>query len=73
LPKPKPFANWNKKKGVESGKLVEDIRDLPPEAFQQHQLQQQQFIISSPHKLVTKVCKLHIVMHLRKEFKYFYS
>ena len=64
LPKPKPFANWNKKKGVESGKLVEDIRDLPPEAFQQNQQiqqQQQQFIISSPHKIVTKV-KLHILI-----------
>ena len=55
LPKPKPFANWNKKKGVESGKLVEDIRDLPPEAFQQNQQLQQQFILSSPHKLISKV------------------
>ena len=55
LPKPKPFANWNKKKGVESGKLVEDIRDLPPEAFQQNQELQQQFILSSPHKLISKV------------------
>ena len=64
LPKPKPFANWNKKKGVESGKLVEDIRDLPPEAFQQNQINQQ-FIISSPHKLVSKVCKYRFFVLLK--------